>query len=103
MENSKNMKTPGRSNDDNTKSENIKTESFEPVRLAEFEAVISAYEKILILTHDNPDPDAIGSAFGLYKLISEKYGKDVRIGHGGIIGRTENKLMIMNLNIPLLR
>ena len=82
---------------------NKKTEKqvFEPVRLAEFEAVVSAYEKILILTHDNPDPDAIGSAFGLYKLISEKFGKDARIGHGGIIGRTENKLMIMNLNIPI--
>ena len=74
---------------------------YEPVRLAEFEAVVSAYEKILILTHDNPDPDAIGAAFGLHQLISQKFGKDVRIGHGGIIGRTENKLMIMNLNIPI--
>ncbi len=95
------MKSPGNSSDENKNSVNNKLELFEPVRLAEFEAVISAYEKILILTHDNPDPDAIGSAFGLYKLISEKYGKDVRIGHGGIIGRTENKLMIMNLNIPI--
>ncbi|MCD4656376.1 MAG: DHH family phosphoesterase [Planctomycetes bacterium] len=101
MENSKNMKSQGNSNSENINSEDTKPESFEPVRLAEFEAVISAYEKILILTHDNPDPDAIGSAFGLYKLISEKYGKDVRIGHGGIIGRTENKLMIKKLSIPI--
>ncbi len=74
---------------------------FASVQLADFEAAIEGYEKLLVLTHDNPDPDAIGSAFAVYSLLSEKYKKDVRMGHGGFIGRTENKLMILDLNIPL--
>ncbi len=77
------------------------SEDFCPIKHDEFIDCFKDIEKILILTHDNPDPDAIAAAFGLFRLLSEKYKKDIRIGHGGIIARTENKLMILNLNIPL--
>jgi nanoRNase/pAp phosphatase (c-di-AMP/oligoRNAs hydrolase) len=65
--------------------------------------VLSDKKNILIVAHDNPDPDTLASAFALCDLISKKLKVDVTIGFTGIIGRAENKAMIQQLNIPLKR
>ncbi len=56
---------------------------------------------MLILTHDNPDPDALASAFALHKLVEALDGVGVRIGFGGFVGRAENRTMVRELNLPI--
>ncbi|ENN95947.1 hypothetical protein J422_04875 [Methanocaldococcus villosus KIN24-T80] len=58
-------------------------------------------KKMLILTHINPDPDAIASAMAL-KTICEKWDVEADIGYGGNIGYDENKTMVNLLEVNLL-
>jgi nanoRNase/pAp phosphatase (c-di-AMP/oligoRNAs hydrolase) len=57
--------------------------------------------KILVLTHDNPDPDSLAAALGL-RLLFQKNGMSTSIGLGGIIGRAENRAMVRELKIDLV-
>jgi nanoRNase/pAp phosphatase (c-di-AMP/oligoRNAs hydrolase) len=56
--------------------------------------------KVLIATHNNPDPDSIASAYALRHLFAS-WGVNSVLVYGGIIGRAENKAMITRLRIPL--
>lgn len=60
------------------------------------------YDDIVIQTHDNPDPDALASAFGLYLFFKEK-GKAVRIVYSGRNRITKPNLlmMIQECGIPI--
>jgi len=55
--------------------------------------------RILVLTQDNPDPDALASAAALRELIHDRLKKRVAIGYGGICGRAENVAMMEELRI----
>ena len=57
--------------------------------------------KLLILTHDHPDPDAIASAWALAHLAQRLCGVRARIVYGGVIGRMENQTMVRALHIPV--
>ena len=59
--------------------------------------------KILILPHNDPDPDAIASAVALRHLLAEQAGVDGRIAYKGIIGRAENRALVRYLDYPLQR
>lgn len=63
--------------------------------------MVSGAESALILTHDDPDPDAIASAVALAFLFEERLDLKATLAHGGIIGRAENKAMVRLLSIPL--
>ncbi|WP_035057751.1 bifunctional oligoribonuclease/PAP phosphatase NrnA [Desulfuromonas sp. TF] len=54
---------------------------------------------ILIVAHDNPDPDSLAAAFALRHLLLVKTGQDATIAFGGIIGRGENRVMVQKLEI----
>lgn len=56
---------------------------------------------VLILPHNNPDPDAIASAVALHYLLQQKAGIEVQIRYQGIIGRAENKALVHYLGDPL--
>ncbi len=56
---------------------------------------------LVILPHDNPDPDALASAAALKFLVQELIGKEAVIAQGGIVGRAENRAMLTYLNIEL--
>lgn len=56
-----------------------------------------------IITHNNPDPDALASAMGLRFLLKKQGYKRVRIFYNGLIGRPENQAMVNILEIPLFR
>ena len=58
--------------------------------------------KILIVCHDNPDPDSIASAVALRHLILMKTGQDAVLSYGGVIGRSENRKMVELLEITLV-
>jgi nanoRNase/pAp phosphatase (c-di-AMP/oligoRNAs hydrolase) len=59
--------------------------------------------RALILTHNNPDPDAIAGAFCLSRLLQEKCSLKSRIVYGGGIGRAANRYMVSALKIPMLQ
>ncbi len=56
--------------------------------------------RLLILTHDNPDPDALASALALRYLAKNVFSIPSVIAYGGIIGRMENRNMVDILRIP---
>jgi nanoRNase/pAp phosphatase (c-di-AMP/oligoRNAs hydrolase) len=74
-------------------------------KLKELETLLSdaGRRTVLLLCHNNPDPDALGSASGFHFLLKRRFGVRAAIGHGGIVTRAENKAMIMRLQIPMTR
>lgn len=56
---------------------------------------------VLIITHDDPDPDSIASALALAYLLEQRQGVRTTLAYGGIIGRAENKAMVRLLSIEL--
>jgi nanoRNase/pAp phosphatase (c-di-AMP/oligoRNAs hydrolase) len=71
-------------------------------KVAELLAVLPVSKKVLILPHDNPDPDSLASAAALRSLIEYKLGRPPVIGLSGIIGRSENRALVSVLAIPLV-
>lgn len=57
--------------------------------------------KILIVIHDNPDPDCLASAMALRHLFIMKVNRDATVAFSGMIGRSENLAMARELEIPL--
>jgi nanoRNase/pAp phosphatase (c-di-AMP/oligoRNAs hydrolase) len=58
--------------------------------------------RLIILPHDNPDPDALASAATLRFMARELCDKEAAIALGGFVGRAENRAMIRYLNIPMV-
>ena len=61
---------------------------------------IDSKKRILILTHNNPDPDAMASALGLKNLLLHDKRKIV-IAYMGVVGRLENKEFIKQCKIDM--
>ncbi len=55
---------------------------------------LEGYGEILILLHDDPDPDAVGSGVALRFLLQERLGLKGRLAHRGVIGRAENRALV---------
>ena len=53
----------------------------------------------LILTHDNPDPDALTAATVLAKVLRSGFQRRVTAAYRGIIGRAENQEMVRSLGM----
>ena len=70
-------------------------------RLRKLLQVAKEHHRALILTHDNPDPDAVASACGLAYLLGQCAGLSTTAAYGGIIGRAENKAMLRVLHLPI--
>lgn len=58
--------------------------------------------KVVIVTHDNPDPDSIAAAVALRHLFIVKTGQNAVLTYGGVIGRSENRNMVEQLDIPMI-
>lgn len=58
--------------------------------------------RILIVIHDNPDPDCLASAMALRHLFVMKLNRDAVIAFSGMIGRSENIAMAKELEITLM-
>jgi nanoRNase/pAp phosphatase (c-di-AMP/oligoRNAs hydrolase) len=73
-----------------------------PARLDRLLDVVRQGERVLICTHDNPDPDSIASAFALGVLLEARRSVSYTLTYGGVLGRAENRAMVKLLKIPLL-
>jgi nanoRNase/pAp phosphatase (c-di-AMP/oligoRNAs hydrolase) len=70
-------------------------------RSAELLAALEPAERIVLLPHANPDPDALASALALAALVRHALGRPSVIASSGLIGRSENRAMVRVLDIPL--
>lgn len=63
---------------------------------------LSKYTQIVIQAHNDPDADAVGSGYALYRYF-QSLGKDVRLIYGGRneVSKSNMKLMISELEIPI--
>ncbi len=73
------------------------------LRLKELLEAVEDAEDVLILTHDNPDPDAIASAAALAHLLERAAGLETTLAFGGIVGRAENRALIEELGVEFRR
>jgi nanoRNase/pAp phosphatase (c-di-AMP/oligoRNAs hydrolase) len=62
---------------------------------------VSGRGKILIVVHDNPDPDCLASAYALRHLFTMTINRQATIAFSGMIGRGENLAMAKELEIPV--
>ncbi|MEM7202698.1 MAG: DHH family phosphoesterase [Planctomycetota bacterium] len=70
-------------------------------RTEELVRLLSARQRLLVLTHTNPDPDAMGSAMGLRHLAERQLGMPSSFGLVGRVMRAENRAMVRCLGIDL--
>jgi nanoRNase/pAp phosphatase (c-di-AMP/oligoRNAs hydrolase) len=57
--------------------------------------------RLVILTHDNPDPDTIASAAAMKLLLSHTRNINSDVIYSGIVGRAENRAMLEVLHLPM--
>jgi nanoRNase/pAp phosphatase (c-di-AMP/oligoRNAs hydrolase) len=58
------------------------------------EEALKGVRRLVVLTHDNPDPDSLSSAVALAYIVKNKFKIPSVVRYGGIVGRPENKAMI---------
>jgi nanoRNase/pAp phosphatase (c-di-AMP/oligoRNAs hydrolase) len=78
----------------------------EPPQNARFDlgqslTALAGRKSALVYMHDNPDPDALAAGLGLGKLLEHELGAAITLGHGGIVGRAQNRAMVETLGIRL--
>ncbi len=68
------------------------------------EAALKDTRRLVVLTHDNPDPDSVSSAITLAYIVKNKFKIPTAVKYGGIVGRAENRAMIrvLGLRVSLL-
>ena len=55
----------------------------------------------LVLTHDNPDPDALAATAVLSLILRRRFRRRTTVAYGGMIGRAENREMVRSLKLEL--
>lgn len=65
-------------------------------------SVLENYNDIVIQMHDNPDADAIGSGYAIYRYLQSK-GKNPRLVYGGdfLITKSNIKILVKELKLPV--
>ena len=67
-----------------------------------FLATIEPFPSVVLVSHVNPDPDALASMLGIGALIKARQpGKPVTLTMDGMIARAENQTMVDALEIPV--
>lgn len=62
---------------------------------------LKSTKRLIVLTHDNPDPDSVSSAVALAYIVKNKFNIPSAVRYGGIVGRAENRAMIRVLNLRI--
>jgi nanoRNase/pAp phosphatase (c-di-AMP/oligoRNAs hydrolase) len=64
-------------------------------RAERFLAALAPYQRVVVVSHVNPDPDALASMLGLKALIEHAQpGKPVTLTCDGMVARAENRAMV---------
>ena len=73
-----------------------------PGKVMDFLAALEGRRKVLVLSHNNPDPDSMGGVFGLRFLIEKALGIQTSFGFRGNIFRAENLEMVHSLGMGMV-
>jgi nanoRNase/pAp phosphatase (c-di-AMP/oligoRNAs hydrolase) len=57
--------------------------------------------RVVFVSHLNPDPDSLGSMYGLAHLVESKLHKPTVMTRDGLISRAENRAMVEALHLEL--
>ncbi|MCA9108747.1 MAG: DHH family phosphoesterase [Planctomycetaceae bacterium] len=68
------------------------------VRLLE---TLEPYDDLIVMMHDNPDPDAIATGWAIQTIIGECLNRQARLLGGGAIVRAENRQLVTQLQPPI--
>src|SRR5262249_16886865 len=68
-----------------------------------FLAGLHPADRVVFVSHIQPDPDSLGSMLGLAHLVEHKLGKPTVITQDGLISRAENRAMVEVLGLDLVR
>ena len=67
-----------------------------------FIKAIGQYRRVIVIAHNNPDPDAIATGWAIKTFVEAKCPKHaVRFISGGRIARAENQHMVKRLGVPI--
>jgi nanoRNase/pAp phosphatase (c-di-AMP/oligoRNAs hydrolase) len=78
-----------------------KTEATLKKELQALDDLFQKSHQLLIIVHNNPDPDAIATAIALQHLVKRQFNINSDIAYGGNIGRAENRAMVQKLKIRM--
>jgi nanoRNase/pAp phosphatase (c-di-AMP/oligoRNAs hydrolase) len=78
-------------------------ESGDAARLAGLVASVDGANRATVLTHDNPDPDALASTAALAFLLEKRASLPTTVAFGGIVGRAENRALIQEMGVKFQR
>lgn len=59
-------------------------------------------QRVVFVSHVQPDPDSLGSMLGLAHLVEARLGKPTVITRDGLISRAENRAMVEVLHLDLV-
>jgi nanoRNase/pAp phosphatase (c-di-AMP/oligoRNAs hydrolase) len=62
--------------------------------LERIQAVLDGRKRILVASHNNPDPDSIASAIMLQEVVKKAVGIGATLAYSGVIGRAENMALL---------
>jgi nanoRNase/pAp phosphatase (c-di-AMP/oligoRNAs hydrolase) len=66
-------------------------------------AALSPFQRVVVVSHVNPDPDSLASALGIKTLVEScQPGKPVILTVDGMIARSENRAMVELIPIPVV-
>ena len=77
--------------------QNLEDKGYALGRALEQAAAGDGEPRFLALTHESPDPDALGALVGIRTLLTEHFGHSVSIATVGQIHRAENLAMVREL------
>src|SRR4051794_23460236 len=67
-----------------------------------FLAGLQNHERVVLVSHINPDPDSLASMLGLAHRVETRLTKPTLITRDGTIGRAENRAMVEALHLDLV-
>ena len=62
---------------------------------------LEPYQDLVVIMHDNPDPDAIATGWAVHTLVRECLDRKPRLVGGGAIVRAENRQLVSLLEPPI--
>src|SRR5260370_41206728 len=71
-------------------------------KLARLLNTVKGKQHVLVLTHDNPDPDSLASAVALAQLLEKRAGVEATVAYGGNNARSESTSPVRGVHLPAL-
>jgi nanoRNase/pAp phosphatase (c-di-AMP/oligoRNAs hydrolase) len=62
---------------------------------------LSSFDRVVFVSHVQPDPDSLGSMLGLAHLVETRLDKRTLITRDGLISRAENRALVDALHLDL--